>query len=355
MLAVALAMLPNYTFAQEPFDCAVYYTQHDNSGNLVSQGCETYAEFPPSALKKDRLRNIGVLGPAGRMRAPYVLELLQDADWDVRVEAARTLGLIGEYSAIPQLIAAIDARDWKLTYEAMISLKKLKAPEAAGVLDNIARTYWHPAIAKAADDLLRGRTAPTQSWSILDDDVTRRYCEARIDQAQLPRCSPRDTQDIARFNWERQEYEQRFVDGFTNTPILKDAQPLGHSLKTSEGEFDSIDNGEFGGELYFAEGDTRQTILRENIIALAKQGNRIIVVAGLDHMLANRGYIIELIRGTDGLWGAKRLWRLPGTPHYVLMASDGTIGLHGSYGSVLYRPDDTLEWLACGQSYQCRK
>lgn len=236
MLAVALAMLPNYTFAQEPFDCAVYYTQHDNSGNLISQGCETYAEFPPSALKKDRLRNIGVLGPAGRMRTPYVLELLQDADWDVRVEAARTLGLLGEYSAIPQLIVAIDARDWKLTYEAMISLKKLKAPEAAGVLDNIARTYWHPAIAKAADDLLRGTTAPTQSWSILDDDVIRRYCEARIDQAQLPRCSPRDTQDRARFNWERQEYEQRFVDSFTNTPILKDAQSLGHSLKTSEGE-----------------------------------------------------------------------------------------------------------------------
>lgn len=337
----------------EPSDCAIYYKRHDNSGNLVAKGCKTYAEFSPSALKEDRLGNIGALGPAGRMRTPYVLELLQDEDWDVRVEAARTLGRTGEDSAIPQLVAAISPRDWKLTYEAMVSLKHLKAPEADRVLDNIATTYWQPAIANAADDLLNGKIAPDQSRRFLLDEVTRKYCEARTDQSLLLPCSLKNEQDIDRFNQAHQDHTQLFVENFKNTPILKDARPIGPRLKTNEGEFDSIDNGEFGGELFFTQGTTRQTILKENIIALAKQNNRIIVVAGLDHMLS-RGDIFELIRGPEGLWEARKLLRLPGAPHHVLMAPDGTIGLHGSFGSVLYKPDDTLEWLACGQSYQCR-
>lgn len=311
LLAMALVMLPNTSFAQEPSD--------------------------------------------GPTLAPHILKPLKDEDWDVRAEAARTLHLTRGATAVPYLIDAISPRDWKLTFEAMKSLKKLQAPEADKVLGNIARTYWHPAIASAAGDLLKGNTPPRKG--ILDGDVIRSYCEARADQSLLPRCSPNrdDAQDISRFNQERQDYTQRFVESFTNNPVLKDAQLLGPSLKTSDGEFDSIDNGEFGGELFFTNGITRQTILKENIIALAKQNNRIIVVAGLDHMLANRGYILELTRGPDRLWTAKRLWRLPGTPHHVLLAPNGTIGLHGSFGSVLYKPDDTLEWLACGESYQCRK
>jgi hypothetical protein len=305
-------------------------------------------------LKEARLRNIGALGPAGRKHTPYALDLLQDEDWDVRVEAAKTLGRTGEYSAIPQLVAAITPRDWKLTYESMISLKKLQAPEADKILENIARTYWQPAIANAADDLLNGKLAPDQSRRFLVDDMIRNYCEARTEQTLLLPCYLKGEQDNDRFNQAHQDYTQLFVENFKNTPILKGAHPIVPRLKTNEGEFDSIDNGEFGGELFFTQGATRQTILKDNVIALAKQNNRIIVVTGLDHMLVNRGYILELIRGPRGLWEAKKLWRLPGTPHHALIAPDGTIGLHGSFGSVLYKPDDTLEWLACGQSYQCR-
>lgn len=338
----------------EPSDCAIYYTQHDNARNLVAKGCRTYAESSPSALKEARLRNIGALGPAGRMRTPYVLELLQDEDWDVRVEAARTLGRTGEYSAIPQLTAAISPRDWKLTYEAMISLKKLQAPEADRILENVARTYWQPAIANAAGDLLNGKIAPDQSRRILLEDMTRNYCDARTDQSLLLPCSLKNEQDVDRFNQAHQDYARLFVENFKNTPILKDSRPIGPRLKMDEGEFDSIDNGEFGGELFFRQGAIRQTVLKENIIALAKQNDRIIVVAGLDHMLS-RGDIFELTRGPTGLWEAKKLFRLPGAPDHVLLAPDGTIGMHGYFGSVLYKPDDTLEWLACGQSYQCRK
>lgn len=352
LLAMALAMLPNHSLAQEPSDCVLFYEKNDNS-----QGCDTYSEFPPSVLKRDRLHNIGALGSAGRVRTTYVLELLKDENWDVRAEAARTLRLTGETLAVPDLIDAIRPRDWKLTFEAMNSLKKLRAPEADQILEDVARTYWHPAIANAADDLLRGKIAPGQARSILDGDVMRRFCEASADQTILPRCSldKDDPQDIRRFNQEHQDYTQRFVADFRNIQILRDARRLGHSLKTIEGEFTGTDNGEFGGELVFTNGATRQTILNENILALAKQGNRIIVVTGLNHMITDKGYILEITRGSEDSWEAKRLWRLPGAPSHVLMAPGGTIGLHGSFGSVLYKTDDTLQWLACGESYSCRR
>lgn len=351
LLAVALAMLPNHSLAQEPSDCVLYFEKNDNS-----QGCETYSEFPPSVLKRDRLYNIGALGSAGRVRTPYVLELLKDENWDVRAEAARTLRLTGETSAVPDLIDAISQRDWKLTFEAMNSLKQLQVPEADKVIENVARTYWHPAIVNAADDRLRGKIAPGQARSILGGDVIKRFCEARADQTILPRRSlDKDApQDIRRLNQEWQDYTQRFVEDFRNTPILRDARPLGHSLKTSEGEFIGTDNGEFGGELVFTNDARRQTVLNENILALAKQGTRVIVVTGLNHMMTDKGYILEITRGSEGLWEAKRLWRLPGAPSHVLMAPDRTIGLHGSFGSVLYKTDDTLQWLACGESYSRR-
>lgn len=348
LLAMALAMLPNASFAQEPSDCAIF-------NYLASEGCETFAELPPSALKRSRLQNIGASGPVGRKYTPYVLELLNDEDWDIRAEAAKALGRTDETSAVPNLIDAIGPRDWNLTFEALKSLKKLNAPEADKILENVAGAYWNPAVANAAKDLLTGKIAPDQSWKLIDGDVIRRYCEARADQTILPRCSNRtDPQDIRRYNQEGQAYTQRFVASFRNTPFLRDAQPLGVTLKTSEGEFVGTDNGEFGGELVFTSGATRQSILNENILALVKQGNRIIVVTGLNHMIIDEGYILEISRGSGGLWTAKRLWRLPGAPTHIVMTSDGTIGLHGYFGSVLYKPDDTLEWLACGESYQCR-
>lgn len=330
LLTVALTILPNSSFAQASSNCM---------------------------LKEDRVRCIGTLDSDAPALAPHILKPLKDEDWDVRAEAARTLHLTRGASAAPYLIDAISPRDWKLTFEAMNSLKKLRVPEADEVLGIIAKTYWHPAIAKAAADLLKGETLPDQPQGLFDGDVIRKYCEARADQTLLPRCSldEDDAQDIASFNQERQDYSQLFVEAFNKAPILEGARPIGTDLKTSDGEFIGTDNGEFGGELVFANGATRQTVLSENILAIAKQGNRIIVVTGLNHMITDEGFILEVARGGEGLWKATRLWRLPGAPYQIVMTSDGSIGLHGYFGSVLYKPDDTLTWLACGQSYQCRK
>lgn len=344
----------------EPSDCAAHYTQYDNSMNIVSEGCQTYAESSPSVLKKARLRNIGRLGPIGQKRSSYVLELLRDEDWDVRANAAKTLGLTGETDAIPYLIDAISARDWKLTLEAMTSLKKLKAGEADKIFENIAKTYWHPAIADTARALLKGQTAPPQpgnAYRNLLGNTLLDFCQARADQSLLPKCSPQsDTrEEIDRFNQERENYRQRFTQAFLDNSVLKDAVPLGATLKAEEGEFIGTDNGEFGGELVFANGATRQTILKENIVAVTRQGDRIIVITGLSHMITDEGYILEIKRRSDRSWEAKRLWRLPGAPSLVVMAPDGTIGLHGHFDSVLYSPNDTLHWLACGPSYSCRQ
>ena len=173
-LLMALAMLPTCSFAQEPSDCVAYRIEYDGSGDVASRTCVPYSKFPPAALKEARLRNIGDLGPAGRKRTPYVLELLKDEDWRVRAEAAQVLGRTGETSAIPYLVDAIGARDWKLTFEAMTSLWNLQAPQATPIVKEIAGAYWKPGIRAAAQRLLDGFPEQRTYWLSMEDA----YCDS---------------------------------------------------------------------------------------------------------------------------------------------------------------------------------
>jgi hypothetical protein len=117
------------------------------------------------------------------------------------------------------------------------------------------------------------------------------------------------------------------------------------TLGIQGGKFIGTDHGEWGGELGFIDGNATQTVIDENVRAVVQRGSRIFVVTGLDHDGLNRDYIWEVTRSEDGRWIARRLWRLPGMPYEVVAAPYGTMGLFGRFGSVLYRTDDTLQWL----------
>ena len=354
LLAVGLFLAPCHGFAQEPSDCmAIETTLNTETGEESPERCNHYEEHPDYFLKEARLRTIGKQGSAGRTRSAYVLELLEDENWDVRAEAAKTLRLIGETSAIPNLVAAVSERDWKLTLEAITSLKAMKAGEADSVLAGVADIYWLPAIASAAGDLRAGRQLPVLGLSY---DEIRNYCEVRADFSRLPRChkSSETTEEQWRINDEHVGYGERFEQEFLANPALKDAKPLGRTLKVAAGEFTGTSNGEFGGELTFSDGTTRQSILKENIQAVIKIRGRILVVTGLNHMTTDEGYIFEVTKWS-GQWKALRLWRLPGAPYRIVMAPDETLGIFGAFGSVLYGKDDALHWIACGPSYECRR
>ena len=128
-------------------------------------------------------------------------------------------------------------------------------------------------------------------------------------------------------------------------PSLKGARRAPLVLDIQGGKLIGTDHGEWGGELGFIDAKTTQSVIDENVRAIVQRGSRMFVVTGHDCGGLNRGDIWEAARSDDGRWSARHLWRLPGTPHEVVAAPDGTIGLFGRFGTVLYRTDDTLQWL----------
>jgi hypothetical protein len=315
-------------------------------------------EEPESWRRFTRLRQLAELGTAARKDAPYVIERLQDENWDVRAEAARTLGRIGATEAIPQLLAAVTPNDWRLTFEAMSSLVELKAPQADAVLATIASSYWLPSIAEAARNLGKGEPPP-RSAATTSFRLTLDVCNAKADRTSIPRCSsPSDEADGRRYAEENNAYWRLFRRKFRNQPDLSGASRALPTLDVPDGRLIGTDHGEFGGALGFLNTRThaiQETIIDENVLGLVQRRDRVVVVTGLDHGGLNRGYIWQVRRAGDGRWAAQRLWRLPGTPYEILAAPNGTIGLFGRFGSVLYRTDDTLQWLACGPFESCRR
>lgn len=318
----------------EPSDCAVRYTQYNNSGNIVSKGCQTYSEFPRAALKEDRLRYIGALGPAGRTRTPYVLELLKDDDWGVRAEAARTLGLMGETSAIPYLIDAISARDWKLTFEAMTSLQKLQAPQARGILKEIAGTYWQSGIRAAARRLVDGKPEPTvpgrgwKYWSPIDA-----YCGSGAGEKEASKPGVK----------------------LSSHPDLFGAREIGQTVTVDGGTLVAINKGEWGGALEFRPDSrllqqllhTQEPIEEETVFAVVKSQHGIFALTGSGHMGLVDGFIYKVEKIPDGKWKGRIIWRLPGAPRRAIVSPAGTLGIQTDYGDVIFRPDNGIEWISC--------
>ncbi|HLK89921.1 MAG TPA: hypothetical protein VKZ18_08505 [Polyangia bacterium] len=106
--------------------------------------------------------------------------------------------------------------------------------------------------------------------------------------------------------------------------------------------------GEWGGELLFLDRTGQQTLLLiDNIHALAHLGTRIVALAGLAHMVGNRGLVYELARDAKGRWSA-RPWRvLPGAPWTSAMRPDGSWLIDTNSGTVVLSPEGSIKMAAC--------
>lgn len=313
LFALSILAASGSAWAQDEPDCWAGKRRTDLRTGEVRFEC---IREPESWRNLVRLRQLAELGFQDRNGVAFVLEKLQGDDWDLRAEAARALRLNRYTKAIPQLVASISPHDWRLSFEVLVALKELNAPRADAVLEDVAKTYWLPAIADAARDLTAGnplsKVALTTSIRVPLD-----YCSAELSRCPVLRDHPS-------------------LAGAQRAPLVLDIQG---------GKLIGTDHGEWGGELGFVDEKTTQSVIDDNVRAIVQRGSRIFVMTGLDHGGLNRGYIWEVARSDDGRWSARRLWRLPGMPYEVVAAPDGTIGLFGRFGSVLYRTDNTLQWL----------
>lgn len=313
--AISIAAAGGSARAQDDPNCWAGKRRTDLRTGEVRFEC---MQQPESSRSFTRLRQLAELGIQDQKDVAFVLEKLQGDDWNLRAEAVRTLRLNRYAKAVPQLVASVSPHDWRVTFEVLIALSELKAPQAGAVLKDVAENYWLPAIAEAARDLTAGRplskiALETSIWVPLD------YCKGPVEPSRCP---------VLR-----------------DHPSLKGARRAPLVLDIQGGRLIGTDHGEWGGELGFIDEKTTQTVIDENVRAIVQRGSRIFVMTGLDQGGLNLGFIWEVARSDEGRWSARRLWRLPGMPYEVVAVPDGTIGLFGQFGSVLYRTDDTLQWL----------
>jgi HEAT repeat protein len=298
------------------------------------------------------IRNFAKFGLEAARHGPAIRRYLKDSDWDVRARTAQTLAAIGDRGAVPMLIAAIDDRDWLLTFRAVEALAVLGGSEAQTALRSKAARHWHPAVRLAAESLLAGKPAlPALKHGAIDmQEPYTRYCEPITAKDRAP--------DSLRFgstqngmdelNAWNQKNLSRYAGDFGAHPRLKSAVKPQNTLRHGEWIFTGTDRGEWGGQLTVRKGaaGTEQILLTENVRGVFLVDNQIMAVTGLAHMMDWGGFLHVLVQDSNGRWHAERRLRLTGAPD-IFVAPDGTIGVWSGGGSMLVHPDGRPEWLAC--------
>jgi HEAT repeat protein len=161
---------------------------------------------------------------AWETREPLI-ELTQDADAEVRMYSAQTLGNMKDRRAIPALIALLGDADVNVRYHAMESLAKLRASEAADALVTIAlsrefflsfaaldalRTIGDPSVAHRLLPLLDDDTLRTAAIGALASLGDHSVVEPLVSMLELPRMVPIVAEALATLH---ARYQDQFGEG----------------------------------------------------------------------------------------------------------------------------------------------
>jgi len=260
---------------------------------------------------------------------------------------------------VPPLIAVLDnPEDWQLSYVAAESLGRLGDARADGPLAALERDHWYPPVREAARKARAAiagheRYVPRQHPANFDYEFDN-YANAG---RNVKPCHPLERS--ARQTFFPDDDLRRALDA----KVTYAAGPIGYrpgrgekpkrqvpraALEVIDGWLLGNARGEWGGELLFLDRTGQQTLLLiDNIHALAHLGTRIVALAGLAHMVGNRGLVYELARDAKGRWSA-RPWRvLPGAPWTSAMRPDGSWLIDTNSGTVVLSPEGSIKMAAC--------
>ncbi len=304
------------------------------------------------SARLQRVPDIGVLfdlaelRQKGRAAVPQVTPLLTHADPELRENAARTLGYIGDTQAVPALIRALeDPADVRLNLAAATALGRLRDAAASTSLQRTAKGHWHPwvraASAKALTllDTPRDAENPRRLDFYRESETTDLGCEHpalgvtsgpslwdRIRIARLrytatvvgygpPKGAKPNADEVTTMTPETMIRQE---DAFAETPHT--------ALRLDQGWLAGADRGEWGGELMWLGDDgDRQKVVEGNIESIYRLGARAIAVSGLAHLSRNSGVLLEVSRDASGSWRATP-WRiLPGAPRSSGMTAGGDL------------------------------
>jgi HEAT repeat protein len=247
------------------------------------------------------MRDLARLSERGVSAGPAVIEYLNNADWDLRVAAARTLGFIGYQASASTLIPLLKCKeDWRLVLCTAESLGRLQNEEALRSLEDVSKGYWYPPVRDAA----RGAIAAIRRLDSQKDNSTEAL--SKIDTFFDYKLMDEKVASL-------DEKEEQLL----RLPVaVKPAQ----RLAVDNGHFIATDNGEWGGETKFIDSNgVSHLVVKENTQAVYRTPDGALAVTGLAHMDFNAGAIYRLIRKPDGSWSGEK-WRvLPGAPRFSRM------------------------------------
>jgi HEAT repeat protein len=325
------------------------------------------------------IRDTAALGAYGAAAAPALAELLASPDWEIRALSARALGFIGEVSAAPALIQAMqDPRDVNLNWAAAVSLGRLRAAGAANALQRIADGHWHPAVRSAATQALAEVRAggpaqaasaePFEFFDTLDDPSWT--CDApragiANEAASQKLYAHRHKRQIAKLQYttivvsygppkDTPANASGVIEMTAENMIKHETATLqtpDMALRVDGGWLVGSDRGEWGGELAFvADGGDARIVLEHNIEDIFKLGENIVAVSGLAHLSQNDGMLYTLTRGSDGAWRATPWRALPGAPQRSWLTPDGRL-LVNTYagGAVLIDAQGEMSMAPCAK------
>lgn len=316
--------------------------------------------------KVETLKALSRLGPAGYSAGPVVMELLRHEDWNIRLEAARVLGVVGYEPAADPLAEMLEVQeDVVLNWIAADALGRLNDPGSVDALKRAADRHWHPSVRKRAD--LARRQVLGEEKVDVPMEVQRRFdaesafagmsevvdsCDEvllslRALSEETKRLADPDSRGLEEFSFEvsriRQDRSGESVERMVEiTPRV--------ALRVASGWLVGSFGGEWGGQLAFLDEMGEPSILYDddNVADISRLGDGIVVLTGMMHMTSNRGMMHRVERNADGIWSMTPWRRLPGAPRSVKKVSSGELLVNTNRrGSLLVSPDGRMRMAAC--------
>ena len=363
-----LALADNHPELKQSVDRALIGIHSEHAGDLFAQSLSRHADAVV-------LRDLAILGRAGRSAGPKVVELLNGPDWELRIAAATTLGEIGYEPATESLIeAAQNNTDVRLQWVAMRALGRLRAADARPALALMARSHWYLPVREAAVAALHELPSPPPApdgdnaerrsinrfWAWWYMGSTAPKCEHPAVKTSKVPGTLNGSADVDRMQLESLAYVQ--PERYPPPPpppepgtatLAKPTPPPPQmrapdvALRLDNGWLVGSDDGEWGGELMFIDDAKHaQVIAIQNIQGMHRLGSRVVVLSGLAHM-SNYGAAYELVRRGKG-WQLQPWRGLPAAPARSSMTTSGELLVQTTGGgSILIAPDGTMRAAPC--------
>ena len=298
----------------------------------------------------------------GRPARPVLVHCLGEDDWDLRLDAARAIAEIGYAEGASHLIRLLGEKDdWRQAFVAATSLGRLRAAQAVGPLTELAKSHWYPPVREAAEEAIRviqGQAAYSQTEEDrlrqigLEPYMMVKATSAPSDAGQSLAAEPnrQDEAQLAKLAYkEEQCHSYEDTEGQTVEKRYSADRVPQVGIRVADGYLVGFDQGEFGGELLFIDLTGKRTGLWENTQGIHKMPFGIVAVTGYGHF-TDRGMLVKVFRGQDGVWQATRWKSLPGHPdHGSTRLANGNIRIDcGSHGCVELTASGNLKMAGSG-------